>query len=40
MATFCALHDVEAIEKREVMAVEGHGKASSEKKKHVNPNAC
>ena len=27
MATFCALHDVEAKEKGEVMAVEGHGKA-------------
>ena len=27
MATFCALHDVEAKEKGEVMAVEWHGKA-------------
>ena len=27
MATFCALHDVEAKEKGEVMAVKGHGKA-------------
>ena len=27
MATFCALHDVEAKEKGEVMAVEEHGKA-------------
>ena len=27
MATFCALHDVEAKEKGEVMAVEGPGKA-------------
>ena len=27
MATFCALHDVEAKEKGEVMVVEGHGKA-------------
>ena len=27
MATFCALHDVEAKEKGEVMAVEGHSKA-------------
>ena len=27
MAMFYALHDVEAKEKREVMAVEGHGKA-------------
>ena len=27
MATFCALHYVEAKEKGEVMAVEGHGKA-------------
>ena len=27
MATFCALHDVKAKEKGEVMAVEGHGKA-------------
>ena len=27
MATFCALHDVEAKEKGVVMAVEGHGKA-------------
>ena len=27
MATFCALHDVEAKQKGEVMAVEGHGKA-------------
>ncbi|XP_066396517.1 uncharacterized protein [Miscanthus floridulus] len=27
MVTFCALHDVEAKEKEEVMAVEGHGKA-------------
>ena len=27
MATFCALHDVEAKEKGEVMAVEGHVKA-------------
>ena len=26
MAMFCALHDVEAKEKGEVMAVEGHGK--------------
>ena len=26
MATFCALHDVEAEEKEEVMAVEGLGK--------------
>ena len=27
MATFCALHDVEAKENGEVLAVEGHGKA-------------
>ena len=27
MATFCALHDVEAKDKGEVMAVEGPGKA-------------
>ena len=27
MTTFCALHNVEAKEKGEVMAVEGHGKA-------------
>ena len=27
MATFCALHDVEAEEKGEVMTVEGPGKA-------------
>ena len=27
MVTFCALHDIEAKEKREVMAVEGHDKA-------------
>ena len=27
MVTFCALHDIEAKEKGEVMAVEGHGKA-------------
>ena len=27
MAMFCALHDVEAKEKGEVMAVEGHDKA-------------
>ena len=27
MAMFCALHDVEAKEKGEVMAVEGSGKA-------------
>ena len=27
MVTFCALHDVEAKEKGEVMAVEEHGKA-------------
>ena len=27
MATFCALHDIEAKEKGEVMAVEGHDKA-------------
>ena len=27
MATFCALHDVEAKEKEDVMAVEGHDKA-------------
>ena len=27
MATFCALHDVEAKEKGEVTAVERHGKA-------------
>ena len=27
MGTYCALHDVEAKEKGEVMAVEGHGKA-------------
>ena len=27
MATFCALHNVEAKEKGEVMAVKGHGKA-------------
>ena len=27
MTTFCALHDIEAKEKGEVMAVEGHGKA-------------
>jgi len=27
MATFCALHDVEAKEKGDVTAVEGHGKA-------------
>ena len=27
MATFCALHDVEAKKKGEVMAVKGHGKA-------------
>ena len=27
MVTFCALHDVEAKEKEEVMAVEGHNKA-------------
>jgi len=27
MTTFCALHDVEAKEKGEVMALEGHGKA-------------
>ena len=27
MATFYALHDIEAKEKGEVMAVEGHGKA-------------
>ena len=27
MTTFCTLHDVEAKEKGEVMAVEGHGKA-------------
>ena len=27
MATFYALHDIEAKEKREVMAVEGPGKA-------------
>ena len=27
MTTFCALHDVEAKEKGEVLAVEGHGKA-------------
>ena len=27
MATFCALHDVEAKEKGEVMVVKGHGKA-------------
>ena len=27
MTTFCALHDVQAKEKGEVMAVEGHGKA-------------
>ena len=27
MATFCALHDVEAMEKGEVMAEEGHDKA-------------
>ena len=27
MATFYALHDVEAKEKGEVMVVEGHGKA-------------
>ena len=26
MATFCALHDVEAKEKGEMMAVEGHDK--------------
>ena len=33
MATFCALHDVEAKEKGEMMAVEGHTKAL----KVVNP---
>ena len=27
MMTFCALHDVEAKEKGEMMVVEGHGKA-------------
>ena len=27
METFCALHDVEAKEKGEVMAVKGHGRA-------------
>ena len=27
MAMFCALHDIEAKEKGEVMAVKGHGKA-------------
>ena len=27
MAMFCALHDIEAKEKGEVMAVEGHNKA-------------
>ena len=27
MATFCALHDVEAVEKEEVTTVEGPGKA-------------
>ena len=27
MVTFCALHDIKAKEKGEVMAVEGHGKA-------------
>ena len=27
MTTFCALHDIEAKEKEEVMAVEGHDKA-------------
>ena len=27
MATFCALHDIEAKEKEEVMAMEGHSKA-------------
>ena len=27
MAVFCALHDVETKEKREVLAVKGHGKA-------------
>ena len=27
MAMLCALHDIEAKEKGEVMAVEGHGKA-------------
>ena len=27
MATFCALHDIEAKEKGEVMAVEGHNMA-------------
>ena len=27
MAMFCALHDIEAEEKEDVMVVEGHGKA-------------